>query len=112
MLAEYPSDTHLSQSSTARGKSPLARSDDDNGLETHAVLLDGTTVALALVSAGVALGAVAVKAAPRVKSEFISLKSKLSRPAKQTADTDAPAPLTVVAEIEPEQPDAPRLRAV
>ncbi|MFI5966961.1 hypothetical protein ACIA8J_32995 [Streptomyces asoensis] len=108
MLVKHPSDTHLSQSSTPGGKSPLAR-DDDNTLNTHAVLFDGTKTALVILGAGVALGAAAVKAAPNVKSRLISLKSKLRRQAEETIDAEAPAPLTV---IELEQPDPPRLRAV
>ncbi|MDX3588889.1 hypothetical protein OG920_46025 [Streptomyces europaeiscabiei] len=111
MLVEHPSDTHLSQSSTPGGKSPLARN-DDNTLNTHAVLFDGTKAALVILGTGVALGAVAVKAAPQVKSGLISLRSKLRRRAEETTDTEAPVPLTVVAEAEPEQPDPPRLRAV
>ncbi|MFC8006953.1 hypothetical protein ACFUCH_08090 [Streptomyces olivaceus] len=111
MLVEHPSDTHLSQSSTAGGKSPLARN-DDNTLNTHAVLFDGTTAALVILGTGVALGAAAVKAAPLVKSGLISLRSKLRRLADETTDAEAPVPLTVVAEVEPEQPDPSRLRAV
>ncbi|MGW0103340.1 hypothetical protein, partial [Nocardia sp. NPDC003354] len=63
MLVEHPSDTHLSRSSTPGGKSPLARN-DDNTLNTHAVLFDGTAAALVILGTGVALGAAAVKAAP------------------------------------------------
>ncbi|MFD7137792.1 hypothetical protein [Streptomyces sp. NPDC059894] len=111
MLVEHPSDTHLSQSSTPGGKSPLARN-DDNTLNTHAVLFDGTKAALVILGTGVALGAAAVKAAPHVKSGLISLKSKLRRRAEETTDAEPPVPLTVVAEVEPEQPDPPRLRAV
>ncbi|MFG2968554.1 hypothetical protein ACGFZS_35340 [Streptomyces sp. NPDC048288] len=111
MLVQRPSDTHLSQSSTPGGRSPLARN-DDNALETHAVLFDGNKAAMGLVTAGLVLGVAAVKAAPHVKSGLMSLKSKLSRRAEQTADAEVPIPLTVVAEVEPEQPDTPRLRAV
>ncbi|MEV7931181.1 hypothetical protein [Kitasatospora sp. NPDC088779] len=111
MLTKRPSDTHFSQSSTPGGKSPLAR-DDDNMLNTHAVLFDGDKAALAIFAAGAAVAFAAVKAAPHVKNGLISLKSKLSRQAEETADVEAPSPLTVVAEAEPQQPDAPRLRAV
>lgn len=111
MLVEHPSDTHLSQSSTPGGKSPLARN-DDNTLNTHAVLFDGTKAALVILGTGVALGAAAVKAAPHVKGGLISLKSKLRRRAEETTDAETPFPLKVVAEVEPEQPVPPRLRAV
>ncbi|MFF3625357.1 hypothetical protein [Streptomyces sp. NPDC002467] len=111
MLVKHPSDTYLSQSSDPGGKSALAR-DEDKNLVTHAVLFDGDKAALGILGAGVVLGIAAVKAAPRVKSGLISLKSKLSRRAEETADTTVSVPLTVVAEVEPEQPDAPRLRVV
>ncbi|MGW3073278.1 hypothetical protein [Kitasatospora sp. NPDC001132] len=107
MLVQRPSGTHLSQSSTAGGKSALARN-DDNELTTHAVLFPGTKVALGILGAGVALGVVAVRAAPHVRSGLISLKSKLTRGTEE--DAEAPAPLTVVPEIGPEQPDASPLR--
>lgn len=108
MLTKRPSDTHLSQSSTPGGKSPLARN-DDNTLNTHAVLFDGNRTALAIAGTCFALGVVV---APHVKSGLISLKSKLRRRAEETADAETPVPFTVVAEVEPEQPDPPRLRAV
>lgn len=108
MLTKRPSDTHFSQSSTPGGKSPLVR-DDDNTLNTHAVLFDGTKTALAIAGTCFALGVVV---APHVKSGLISLKSKLRRRAEKTGDAEVPLPLTVVAEVEPEQPDPPRLRAV
>ncbi|MGX1546132.1 hypothetical protein [Streptomyces adustus] len=108
MLTKRPSDTHFSQSSTSGGKSPLAR-DDDNTLNTHAVLFDGTKTVLAIAGTCFALGVVA---APHVKSGLIRLKSKVRRRAEETTDTETPVPLTVVAEVEPEQPDPPRLRAV
>ncbi|NUQ99044.1 MAG: hypothetical protein HOY79_21630 [Streptomyces sp.] len=112
MLTRRPSDTHFSKSSTPGGESPLAR-DDDNALVTHAVLFDGTKTALVILGAGVALGAAAaVKVTPHVKSGLISLKSKLCRRAEDTTDAETPVPLTVVAEVEPEQPEPPRLRAV
>ncbi|MEV8548628.1 hypothetical protein AB0L04_02100 [Streptomyces glaucescens] len=111
MLTRRPSDTRFSKSSTPGGESPLAR-DDDNTLVTHAVLFDGTKTALAILGTGVALGAAAMKAAPHVKSGLISLKSKLRRQAEETAAAETPVPLTVVADVEPEQPDLPRLRAV
>ncbi|MEU1301630.1 hypothetical protein [Streptomyces shenzhenensis] len=104
MLTRRPSDTRFSKSSTPGGESPLAR-DDDNTLVTHAVLFDGTKTALVILGTGVALGAATMKAAPHVKSGLISLKSKLRRRAEDTADAETPVPLTVVAEVEPEQPD-------
>lgn len=64
MLTKRPSGTHFSQSSTPGGKSPLAR-DDDNTLNTHAVLFDGTKTTLAIASTCFALGVVV---APHVKS--------------------------------------------
>ncbi|MFI1652336.1 hypothetical protein ACH4XT_36145 [Streptomyces avidinii] len=111
MLVQRPSGTHLSQSSTPGGKSPLAR-DDDNMLVTQAVLFAGNQAVLGILGAGVLVGAAAVKAAPHVKRGLISLRPKLSRQAEEPVDVEAPVPLTVVAEVEPEQPDAPRLRAV
>ncbi|MFR9800551.1 hypothetical protein ACL02U_32335 [Streptomyces sp. MS06] len=108
MLTKRPSDTHFSQSSTSGGKSPLAR-DDDNTLVTHTVLFDGTKTALAIAGTCFALGAVA---APHVKSGLITLKSKLRHRAEDATDAETPVPLKVVAEIEPEQPDPSRLRAV
>ncbi|WP_189301416.1 hypothetical protein [Streptomyces albospinus] len=112
MLTKRPSDTHFSQSSTPGGKSPLVRDDDDNKLDTHAVLFDGDKAVLGILAAGVVVTAAAVKAAPHVKSGLISLKSKLRRRAEETTEAEVPIPLTVVAEVEPEQPDPPRLRAV
>jgi hypothetical protein len=75
-------------------------------------LFDGTKTELVILGTGVALGAAATKASPHVRSGLISLKSKLRRRAEETTDAEAPVPLTVVAEVEPEQPDPPRLRAV
>ncbi|MFE7099502.1 hypothetical protein [Streptomyces erythrochromogenes] len=111
MLVEHPADTHLSQSSTPGGKSPLARN-EDNTLNTHAVLFDGTKVALAILATGVALGAAGVKAAPHVKSGLISLRSKLRLRTEEPTTAEAVVPLEAIAEAEPEQPDRPRLRAV
>ncbi|MDQ1031308.1 hypothetical protein QF035_008890 [Streptomyces umbrinus] len=111
MLVQRPANTHLSQSSTLGGKSPLARG-DDNTLVTHAVLFAGNKAVLGILGAGVVVGALVVTAAPHVKSGLLSLKSRLSRRVAETADVETPVPLTVVAEVEPEQPDAPRLRAV
>jgi hypothetical protein len=92
MVVEYPSGTHLSQSRTSGGISPLAR-DDDNALVTHAVLFptdDDTTeaagVAAAWVTVGIAVGIVAVKAAPRVKRGFKDLKSRLNRKSEGTVE--------------------------
>ncbi|MFH9983326.1 hypothetical protein ACH4ND_29685 [Streptomyces sp. NPDC017179] len=76
------------------------------------MLFGGTRTALVILGTGFALGAAAVKAAPHVKSGLISLKSKLRRRAEETTDAEVPGPLTVVAEVEPEQPDLPRPRAV
>ena len=111
MLTKRPADTHFSKSSTPGGESPLAR-DDDNTLNTHAVLFDGTKTALVILGTGVTLGAAAMRAAPEVKRGLISLKSKLRRRAEEAVDAEAPVSLTVLAEVEPEQPDPPRLRAV
>lgn len=108
MLTKRPSDTHFSQSSTPGGKSPLAR-DDDNTLVTHTVLFDGTKTALAIAGTCFALGVVV---APHVKNGLITLKSKLRRGAEDTTDAETPIPLMVVAEVESDHPDPPRLRAV
>lgn len=110
MLTKRPSDTHFSKSSTPGGESPLAR-DDDNTLNTHAVLFDGTKTALVILGTGVALGAAAMKAAPHVKSGLISLKSKLRRRGEETTSRP-PFSSRSFAEVEPEQPDPPRLHAV
>ncbi|MFF4517616.1 hypothetical protein [Streptomyces mirabilis] len=111
MLTKRPSDTHFSQSSTPGGKSSLVRN-DDNTLNTHAVLFDGDKAVLGILTAGVVVTAAAVKAAPHVKSGLISLKSMLRRQAEETTDAETPVPLTVVAEVESEQHGPPRLRAV
>ncbi|WP_159393599.1 hypothetical protein [Streptomyces sp. TN58] len=110
MLTKRPSGTHFSQSSATDGQSPLAR-DDGNTLNTHAVLFNGDKAALAIFAAGAAVTFAVVEVAPHVKNGLISLKSKLSRRAEDPADKPF-APLTVVAEAEPEQPEPPRLRAV
>lgn len=109
MLTKRPSDTHFSQSSTSDGKSPLARDDDGNTLNTHAVLFDGTKTALAIAGTCFALGVVV---APHLRSGLISLKPKLRRRAEEATGAETPVPLTVVAEVEPEHPDPARLRAV
>jgi len=111
MLVQRPADTRLSQSSRLGGKSPLAR-DENNALVTHAVLFDGNKVALVILGAGIVVGAAAVKSAPRFKRELGNLKSKLRRRAEVTADVEASLALAVVAEINPEHPDTPRLPAV
>lgn len=119
MWTRRPDGTHFSDSSTPGWKSPLVR-DGDNSLATHAELSDGTEAAKMVFGVGVAVGAVltagltvaAIKAAPHVKSGLTSLESKLHRREEDIADAEAPVPLTVVAEVEPEQPDFPRLRAV
>ncbi|MFD4610309.1 hypothetical protein ACFWOT_19865 [Streptomyces sp. NPDC058440] len=67
MLTKRPSDTHFSKSSTSGGEIPPAR-DDNNTLNTQAVLFDGTKTALGILGRGVALRAAAMKAAPHVKS--------------------------------------------
>lgn len=108
MVVQRPSDTHLSESSTPGGKSPLVR-DDDNTLVTQAVLFNGTKAVLGLLGVGLLLGAAA---GPHIKSGLHSLKSTLDRRREEPDAVEAPVPLTVVAEVEPEQPDAPRLRAV
>lgn len=111
MLTRRPSGTHLSESSTPGWKSPLVR-DDDNTLATHIVLSDGTKIAGAAAIAAVAMTVAAMKAAPHVKSGLVSLKSKLRSRGEDITDAETPVPLTIVAEVEPEQPDIPRLRAV
>ncbi len=111
MLTKRPPDTHFSESSTPGWKSPLVR-DHDNTLVTQAVLSDGTKAVLVLLGTGAALGVAAVKAAPHVKSGLVSLQSKLRRRGEDITAVEAPVSLTVVAEVEPEQPDSPRLRAV
>lgn len=55
MLVQRPSNTHLSQSSTPGGESPLVRN-DDNTLNTHAVLFAGNKTTLVILGAGVVLG--------------------------------------------------------
>lgn len=102
MLTRRPSGTHLSESSTPGWKSPLAR-DDDNTLVTHTELSDGAKTALVLLGTGIALGTAAMKAAPHVKNGLVSMKSKLRSRAEDITDVETPVPLTVVAEIEPEQ---------
>lgn len=115
MLARRPADTHLSESRTPGGKSPLVR-DGDNNLATQVVLFDGTKAAQVVIGvtaiAAVTMTVAAMKAAPHVKSGLSSLKSKLHRRGEDIADVETPVPLTVVAEAEPEEPDFPRLRAV
>ncbi|WP_042404653.1 hypothetical protein [Streptacidiphilus carbonis] len=110
MVTKRPSDTHFSESSTSGGKSPLVRDDDDNALNTHAVLFDGGAVVLGVLAAGAVLTTAVVKAAPHARSGLVSLKSKLQhRHAQDATDAEAPVPLIAVAQ---EQPDGPRLRAV
>ncbi|BAG16831.1 hypothetical protein SGR_7137t [Streptomyces griseus subsp. griseus NBRC 13350] len=107
MLVERPIGTRLSRSRTPGGNSALAR-DDDNSLVTHAVLypteaftaeevvkIVGATAALA-ATAGIAVGAVAMKAGPRVKSTFSGLRSKLTLKAEEVT--------AAAAEQVPEQP--------
>ena len=98
MVVEYPSTTRLSQSSTPGGYSALAR-DDENGLNTHAVLFpagdeidrvraegfgagyaDGAKTGLTVgVVAGTVVTLLALKAVPHVKSRFAELRAKLGR---------------------------------
>lgn len=112
MLTKRPSDTHFSQSRTPGGKSPLVRN-DENALNTHAVLFDGKLAVLGIFAAGVAVGAVvAVKTAPHVKNGLTSLKSKLVRQAEETTDAEVLVSLEAVSEVESEEPDPHRLRAV
>ncbi|MFC6881453.1 MULTISPECIES: hypothetical protein [Actinomadura] len=79
MWAEYPSGTHLSQSSTPGGSSALARNDVDT-LVTHAALFPAENAikagAAVCVSVGIVVGIVAVKATPRAKKRFNDLKPK------------------------------------
>ena len=115
MWTRRPDGTHFSESSTPGWKSPLVR-DGDNTLATHADLADGTKTTQVIIGAafiaGVAMTVGAMKAAPHVKSGMASLKSKLRSRGEDITDAETPVPLTVVAEVEPEEPDFPRLRAV
>ncbi|KQV03388.1 hypothetical protein ASE03_31025 [Kitasatospora sp. Root187] len=92
MFVEHPIGTHLSESSTPGGKSPLARN-DDNGLVTQAVLYAADNeikLAVGLIfAAGVGVTLAGVKAAPHVKSKFNDLKSKLSRKSEEAVGVAA-----------------------
>ncbi|MFJ9034358.1 hypothetical protein ACIRQP_39110 [Streptomyces sp. NPDC102274] len=87
MWVGRPGGTHLSQSRTPGGSSPLVRGDGTNKLETHVTLFpardederDSSATVLKVVI-GVAVGVVgtivAIKAAPHIKSRLSDLKSK------------------------------------
>lgn len=112
MVVQRPAGTHLSQSSTLGVKSPLLR-DAANKLVGHAGLSGEYKAPLVILAMGAVAGAVTGAVAwPYAKSGLISLKSKLSRQADETPEVEAPAPTPVAAEVEPEQPDAPRLCVV
>lgn len=87
MWVGRPSGTHLSQSRTSGGSSPLARSDGTNQLDTHVTLFPARgedeqdpSATLLKVFVGVAVGVVAAiaasKAVPHIKSR---LNSKWNR---------------------------------
>lgn len=94
---ERPAGTHLSRSSTPGGYSTLARN-DDNELDTHAVLFPAENVIKVAVAAGIVVGLAAAKVAPYVKNGFHDLTSKLSRKAEGAVEG-------AVQEAEPEQFD-------
>lgn len=110
VVAQYPSHTHLAQSSTPGGRSPLALN-AENKLDTHAVLGNGTVPAAVLLCGGVLIGAVARRAAPHIKKGLVNLKARLSRPAGST-DNEAAVQLTIVADDEPKSSGIPRLAEV
>jgi hypothetical protein len=96
MWVGRPRGTHLSQSRTPGGSSPLARGNDTNKLETLAILFpvrdedERDPSATVKVVIGVAVGVVAVKAAPHIKSRLNDLKSKWNRSSeKSEADSRA-----------------------
>ncbi|KOT46705.1 hypothetical protein ADK41_00300 [Streptomyces caelestis] len=116
-VVERPAGTSLSDSSSPGGISALLR-DAANVLAGHAVLypadaeLDeiraeareegrqegvtkGVVIGVAASVAAAALGAVAVKTAPHIKSKFNSLRTKLNRKPEDTAET---GPLQAVPE--------------
>lgn len=108
MVVERPAGTHLSKSSIPGSLNGLAR-DDDNALVTHANLIPAQGAAIkaaaVVLTAGVALGVGAMKAAPHIKSRLSDLKSKLNRRTHDAGEADAQ-------EVELAQPDVIWLRAV
>lgn len=116
-VVERPAGTSLSDSSSPGGISALLR-DAANVLAGHAVLYpadaqldeiraeareegrqegvaNGAVIGVAATVAVAALGAVAVKAAPHIKSKLNGLRSKLNRKPEDTAET---GPLQAVPE--------------
>ncbi|MFI1360972.1 hypothetical protein ACH4TV_46530 [Streptomyces sp. NPDC020898] len=108
-VVERPAGTSLSDSSSPGGISALLR-DAANVLAGHAVLYpagteldeiraeareegrqegvaNGVVIGVAATVAAAALGAVAVKAAPHIKSKLNGLRSKLNRKPEDTAET-------------------------
>ncbi|GAA1900363.1 hypothetical protein GCM10009716_07740 [Streptomyces sodiiphilus] len=91
MWVGRPAGTHLSQSHTAGGNSPLVRDDDTNELTSHVTLLpvtdeedeqdpSDTSLKIVLGITVVAVATfVAIKAAPHIASRMKSLKSKWKR---------------------------------
>lgn len=95
MWVEHPAGTRLSRSSTPGGFSALVRN-DDNGLDTHAVLFRAGDVVKTARTKGFIVGiavciavALAVKATPHVKNRFNDFKSKLNRKSEYTGEADA-----------------------
>jgi hypothetical protein len=99
MWVERPAGTHLSQSRTPGGFSPLARDDGTNELETHVTLfpdhdedeqdLSATVFKVAIgVAVGVVGTIVSIKAAPHIKSWLNDLKSKWNR-SSENSETDS-----------------------
>ncbi|MFI0155932.1 hypothetical protein [Streptomyces lydicus] len=112
-VVERPAGTSLSDSSSPGGISALLR-DAANVLAGHAVLYpadteldeiraeareegrqEGVANGVVIGVAAAALGAVAVKAAPHIKSKLNGLRSKLNRKPEDTAET---SPLRAVPE--------------
>ncbi|MFE5398651.1 hypothetical protein ACFQ9U_29345 [Streptomyces sp. NPDC056568] len=112
-VVERPAGTNLSDSSSPGGISALLR-DAANALAGHAVLYpanakldeiraeareegrqEGVANGVVIGVAVAALGAVAVKAAPHIKTKLNGLRSKLNRKPEDTAET---GPLQTVPE--------------
>ncbi|MFJ2651859.1 hypothetical protein ACIO1C_34685 [Streptomyces sp. NPDC087420] len=93
MWVDYPAGTRLSQSRASEGNRGLVLG-DDNALVTHAELFPAANtikvVAGASFAVGVVVCAVAVKAAPYIKSGLSGLRSKLNRTPQGTASEEAP----------------------
>ncbi|MET9930390.1 MULTISPECIES: hypothetical protein [unclassified Streptomyces] len=128
-VVERPVGTSLSDSSSPGGISALLR-DAANVLAGHAVLypaddeldelkaeareegrqegvVKGVVIGVAASAAVAALGFVAVKAAPHIKSKFNDLKVKLNRKTEEIAE---PAPLQAVPEPSDAADEAPPSR--